>query len=344
MQFGSKKNIDSGDVYIIAEAGTTSNGDLSTALSLIDEAKDAGCDAIKFMMIDADFFMSDKTVMYDYEWSGGKSSENMYEMFKALEYTESEWLELRNKCCSVGLDFFITVDYMEGIDISEKMDLSSAYKLSSWDANNIPLIEKMAKTMKPILLDLGPACLETIERVVGIIEKQGNNQIIFLHCTHALNDSEVNMNTIPYLREKFGYPVGFSADTREETPDLLSLGLGASIIEKRITLDKDYAGHHHILGLEPKEMKSYVSKIRQATRLLGKKGVFPSSEDIKNRQKYFVSLVAADDIRNGMEITTDMICCKRPGCGIDPLHMDELVGKKINRKMKKDELFEWGFF
>lgn len=344
VDIGSREISKNSPIYIVAEAGTTSNGEISTALELIESAKTAGCDAIKFMMINADEFMSDKSVVYDYDWFGGRYSENMYEMFKSLEYTEEEWLLIKDKCDEVGIDLFVTIDFLDGVDWAEKLTLSCAYKLSSWDANNLPLVRKMAATGKTIILDLGPVNLEELSRLITIIEAEGNSNIILLHCTHASDVEQVNMKTISYLSDVFNYPVGFSADTRDQVTDIIAVSLGAKVIEKRLTLDLKYKGHHHIYALEPNELNDYVEIIRRSEKLMGNRGIFPSKDDIERKDKYFVSLVAKKDISKGEIITREHLACKRPGTGIDPAMEEVLLGKVALNDIAENRLISWEDF
>ena len=327
-------------VFIVVETGTTCNGDLETALRMVDVAKEAGADAIKFMLMDPDCFMSDRTVTYEYEWSGGRRSENMYEMFKSLMFSPESWIQIRDRCRERGILFYVTIDYLAGVDLAEQLEVP-AYKLSSWDTANFPLIQRMASTQKPIVVDLGPTWLGDIEKLLQVIQREGNTKVILLHCSHATSEAGLNLHTIPYLQEVFHLPVGYSADNRDPVPDLLAVALGARMIEKRLTLDRQYPAHHHIKALQPQEFKEYVAMIRRAEKMMGDHAVRPSPEDLRQKDLYFVSLVAETDIPAGTTLTREMLACKRPGTGIAPEFMDLLIGRKVRRDIQRNELLSW---
>ena len=327
-------------VFIAVETGVTCNGRLDTALGVIDAAAEAGADAVKFMIMNADEFMSDKSVVYEYDWAGGRGSENMYEMFKGLEFSPKEWVEIRDYCRSRGLIFYATLDFVAGVDFAEELGVA-AYKLSSWDSAHLPLIRRMAQTAKPIQVDTGPISIGEIDRLLRFIRAEGGSDVILVHCSHATEDSGINLRTIPYLREVMQVPVGYSADSRDFVPDLQAVALGASLLEKRVTLDKSYHGHHHNKALEPAEFTEWVAMIRRAESMLGRDAVVPSAEDLRQREMYFVSLVAEGDIPAGTTITEDMLRCKRPGTGIAPEHMGMIVGRTAKQDIRHNQVLSW---
>jgi N,N'-diacetyllegionaminate synthase len=326
--------------FIVVETGTTCNGDIDTALRMVDAAKDGGADAIKFQMIGADHFMSDRSVTYDYEWADGKASENMYEMFKGLEFSREDWARIRDYCAERDIVFYSSIDFIEGVDLGEELGMA-AFKLSSWDAGNIPLIRRMARTGKPVQVDLGPTTLSDIETIVDVVRSEGNDQLVLVHCSHSLDDAGINVRTVPYLESVFGVPVGYSCDSRDSVPDIASVALGARLLEKRITLDRSYPGHHHVKALEPVEFAEWVQAVRRAETVLGDYAVNPSPEDLRQRELYFVSIVAEEQIPAGTRITREMLACKRPGTGIPPEYLDVIVGRTARRDLKPDELLSW---
>lgn len=324
-------------VFIAVETGTTCNGDLGTALQLIDAAKEAGADAIKFMIIDPDAFMSDRSVMYEYEWAGGRHVENMYEMLKGLQFTREEWRQIRRQCDDVGIVFYATVDYIDGVDLSEELGCA-AYKLSSWDARNFPLAERMAATGKPIQIDAGPITVAELDKLIGVINNAGCADIALVHCSHATHPTGLNVRSVPFLQHVFGLPSGYSADSRDFVPDLAAIALGAHLVEKRMTLDKDAKGHHHIKALEPDEFKEWVTMVRRAEEVLGTYAVIPSEEDLTQKELYFVSIVADQPISAGTIIERQMLACKRPGTGISPELLYVVVGRQARRDIQPNEL------
>jgi sialic acid synthase SpsE len=331
---------DASPLFIVTETGTTCNGDLNTALKMVDAAKAAGADAIKFMIIGPEFFMSDKSVTYEYEWKGGKKSENMFDMFKRLTFSETDWMKIRDYCAFKDIIFFATVDYIPGVDLAEKLQVP-AYKISSWDAANYPLIRKMAHTGKPLILDTGPITHPELDNTLEVIYKEGNSLVILLHCSHSKDDSGVNLYSIPFLKSVFKVPIGYSADSADYVPDIAAVTLGANIIEKRLTLDRSFPGHHHLKALEPNEYKDYIDMIRRVKNLLGEYGVKPSPEDLRQKAMYYVSITADCDIPQGTVITENMLACKRPGTGIAPEFLDIIIGRTARRDIKNNQQFDW---
>jgi N-acetylneuraminate synthase/N,N'-diacetyllegionaminate synthase len=327
-------------VFIVVETGTTCNGDLETALRLVDAARDAHADAVKFQLIGPEYFMSDTTVTYEYEWAGGRRSENMFDMFKSLQFGPEQWERIRDRCVANGLAFYATVDYVPGIELAERLAVA-AYKLSSWDLGNVPLIRAMARTGKPIQIDLGPARLAEIEKAIDLIVAEGNEQIVLVHCSHSKTDDGINVRSVPYLGSVFGRPTGYSCDSRDHVPDLAAVALGARLLEKRVTLDRNYEGHHHLKALEPDEFADWVQMVRRAEAVLGEFAVRPSEEDLRQKEQFFVSLTADVDIAAGETITAGKLACKRPGTGIAPEHVELLVGRTARRPIRRNELLTW---
>ena len=324
-------------IFIAVEAGSTCNGDLGTVLAMANVAKESGADAIKWQMIGPDDLMSDKGVMYSYEWAGGTKTENMYEMFRALTFAPKEWQEVVAHCDRIKLPWYTSVDYIAGVNLAESLGCPM-YKLSAWDCRNFPLIERMAETGKPIQIDLGP---HAEGEIVTVLNHIPHRDVALVHATHAKVDAEFNMLAIPYLRDKFKLLVGWSAESRERTPDFLAVGLGACLIEKRISMKTTHAGHHHSMSLEPHEFGAWVDMIRMAERMMGQYDVKPSLEDLRQKSLWFTSIITNCDFKIGDVITREMLCAKRPGHGISPLYMDRFIGKVATRDMVKDEVVGW---
>lgn len=326
--------------YIICEVGITSNGDLNTALQLVKAAKGAGADAIKFMMIDPDYFMSDKSVEYHYEWSGGPRTENMYEMFKSTMYNEDEWFQIKKACTQESIDFMLTINYLKGVTLAEKLE-ADAYKISSWDVRHYQLIEAIATTQKSTIVDLGPANIIEIHKFAEVFKATGNTELVFMHCSHAKRDNEVNLLNIPYLQDVFSHVTGYSADDRTIDSDLMAIALGARVIEKRLTLDIDYKAHHHNKALMPHEFEEYVERIKKAYQRLGQREVSPSQEDLRQKNLYFVSLVGAENLAIGTMLQKQHLVSKRPGYGISPEHEKHFIDRPLKKELKENELLSW---
>lgn len=324
-------------VFLVAEVGVTSNGDLQTALKLADAVKASGADAIKYMLNSCDALMADKTVDYTYRWAGGTVTENMHAMLKATEFTWDEWVRITDHCRDIGLAWYLTVDYPEGVAWGEML-MCPGYKLSSWDIRNVPLIRAMAETKKPIQIDLGPASEEEIEDCLSWI---GHGNVMLVYTTHAENEAEYNLRSIPYLRERFGLSVGWSASDVDEFHDHLAISAGACLVEKRISLNPDYKGHHHIQSLSPIRFREWVSKMRWMDRVMGRECLSPSSTDLRMRDKYLTSLHYAGDYQEGTVLSRAMLASKRPGAGVSPKLLEQYVGKSLVRNVKQDTYVRW---
>jgi N-acetylneuraminate synthase/N,N'-diacetyllegionaminate synthase len=199
----------------------------------------------------------------------------------------------------------------------------------------------MAETGKPIFVDTGSTTLGDIEKLIEAIYDEGNDRVILLHCSHSREDREINLHSVPFLSEVFKIPVGYSADSTDDLAEIIAVALGAKVIEKRLTLDRGYPGHHHIKALEPKEYQEYVRKIRRIENIMGEYGVRPSAEDLRQKALYYVSIVAEVDILEGTVIREGMLACKRPGSGIAPELMEMVVGRKARRNIARNELISW---
>lgn len=324
-------------VFLVVEAGTTCNGDVATALKMADAAKESGADAIKFMIIGPEEIMSDTTVVYEYDTASGHKAVNMFEMFKELVFTTDEWRTIKNHCDTLGIIFYATVDYVAGVDIAVELG-APALKISSWDVTNYPLIDKMAATKLPIQVDLGPATRTEISELLDRLENGGCTEVLLEHCTHAKQYDQYNLLSIPYLEKTFGVPAGYSGDSRDPTTDIAAVALGAKLIEKRLTLNHKGEGHHDSKALEPNELKEYFAQIRLVESTLGVFDVVPSTTDFEMRSPYFVSVVAAVDIPEGVTISPHMLTCKRPGTGLHPKFLEVLIGKRAVRSLKKNQL------
>jgi len=326
-------------LYLAAEVGTTANGDLDTALDLIRASAQAGMDAVKFQMINPDEFMADKGVMYEYESSMGIQKVNMYQMFKGLMFTPDEWAKMVRYAKSINITLFVSVDNLPDVDLAEQLGIP-AYKIGAWDIRHYPLIKRVARTGKPILIDLGPSLIGEILQMLHIIEKEGNKQVMLVHeCHGAL--PEYNMNTIPYLRNTFNLPVGFASDRVIDLPETIAITLGASYIEKRITITPGNTGHHHNKALHTAKLGGYVGMMRAVKDMLGDYTVKPSLEDLRMKDKYFTSLVYDADLSEGTVVEEKHLACRRPGTGISPLTADRFIGNPLVRDVKRNEMVRW---
>jgi len=321
-------------IYIIAEIGVTCNYDLEITKQLIKEAKLSDADAVKFVFHFPDELMSDKDVMYTYKTTKGDVTENMFDMFESLRFTLDEWFIIKKECEELNIDFFASVDCNSGIEWGEKLGFKY-YKLGTWDVNDEVLLKKLAVLNKPVIVDVGASPEEEIGNMINIL---GPKNTIILHDYHTSKFEEMNMSTIKYIREKYNIITGYSSPNSYDVNDYISVAMGAKVIEKRLTLSKDLEGHHHIISKTPKEFREWVKNIKQAELSIGKLGIYPSVNDLKERKEYFKCICASKKLSKGTTITEDMLVCKRPEKkGLPLKQYSYLIGRTLSKDIKKDE-------
>lgn len=330
-------------VFISAEVGTTCNGDLETAKKLIDAAKNAGMDAVKFQILNPeDKFSDKKNVTFTYtRHTGEVVTENLYEMLKAYVMPKKDWKALKSYADKVGIIMFATPDYLEGVDLMEELDMP-AYKIATWDVTFWPLLEKIARLRKPTVIDLGASDQKEIASIVKVFAKHKSNKLILLHCFHTQKFEEMNVRTIEYLREKFGYLSGFSAPGRDNELEYLSLPYYPVYIEKRLTLSRKDPSHHHAQALEPDEMKAYVTTIHNLEKARGRFDLQPTANDLKMRSIHFRGLVAKMPIKKGEKLTAKNVACRRPYYrGIDAQYYNLVINRTSKVDLKENDPINW---
>ncbi len=324
-------------LFITAETGVTCNYDMNISKELIDVVAESQADAIKFIFWFPDEIMSDHSTIYKYKTLSGEKSENMYDMLNKLRFSLDQWYELKKYADKKKVILFATINSPSGIEYAKKLNLD-ALKVSSWDFNNIPMWRGISQIQKPVIIDTGPATVFEIMNAIKIIK---DHEMIFVHCYHTKNYDEINMQAIPYMKHTFNTQVGFSSTDTNTDMDIISIALGSTFIEKRLTLSRSLPGHHHILSMEPNEFKNYVTQIRNVQKALGTKQIIPSQGDLLERKKGFRSLVANNNIPVGTVITESMLASKRPENGISPEYINFFIGKSLKRTLKENQTISW---
>jgi sialic acid synthase SpsE len=327
-------------LFLMAEVGVTCNYDMTLSRELIDAARTAGADAVKFIFWFPDEIMSDRSVVYEYDTVDGRRAENMYEMLNRLRFSLDQWRELKAYADARDVVFFATVNSPSGIAWAETLGLA-AYKLSSWDYNDLPLWRRIAALGKPMLIDTGPVTTLDVAKVMDVVRAAGNDRHVLIHCPHAETAAEMNLRSLPYMARAFRTLVGYSSKDRAPEPDIAAVALGAVALEKRLTMSRRLPGHHHVISLEPGELADWVRMIREVQVSLGVEDLRPSQADLRERQKWFRHVVASRDIRKGTRLTADMLASKRPASGISPEHLDLLVGRVVQRDLRENEAVRW---
>ncbi|MBN2459177.1 N-acetylneuraminate synthase family protein [Candidatus Woesearchaeota archaeon] len=336
IKIGKRTIGDGCPTFIIAEIGMNHNGDVKLAKKIIKAAADCGCDAAKFQI-----FTAEKLVTKDAETYGnqdGHLPKYQQEMYKKHELTKDDYNELKQYCDKLGLVFFGSVWDEENADLLEEVG-GEIFKFGSMDITHLPLLEHVAKKGKPIMLSVGMSTMDEVEEAVKAIIKH-NKKLMLLHCvsSYPAKAEDTSMLSMIALKEKFGFPVGFSDHTPDVLTDTVAVALGANIIEKHFTIDKKLPGVDHFLSFEPHEMKRMVQEVRLVEKMLGKKELFVKECELETRMMARRSVIAKVNIPKGTVITKDMLIIKRPGTGLHPRELHNVIGKKAKKHIKEDEL------
>ncbi|MFW6065135.1 MAG: N-acetylneuraminate synthase [Candidatus Natronoplasma sp.] len=341
IEIGEKKVGKEHPTFIIAEAGVNHNGKLGLAKELVDEAKKAGVDAVKFQTFKAEDLVTKEGKMADYQKKNLGEEKSQYEMIKERELGYDEFEELKRYCDEKGILFLSTPHTEEAADFLE--ELVPVFKIGSGDLTNLPFLEKIAKKGKPMILSTGMGTLGEVEEAVGKIKGTGNEDLILLHCVtdYPASIEDINLNTMLTLSGCFKTLVGYSDHTLGITVPLAAVSLGATVIEKHFTLDKKMKGPDHKASLEPEELKEMVHEIRSLESALGDGIKRPTQNEEEIKKVARKSIVAGEDIPQGSVLKEDMLDIKRPGFGIKPKHLERLIGRGVKRDIKEDELITW---
>ncbi len=326
--------------FIIAEAGVNHNGEMQLAHELIDAAVKIGADVVKFQSFVSEELVSSETPKAEYQINTTGGENGQYKMLKSLELTADNHAELKKHCTEAGILYLCTPYENLSVDMLDEMDVA-AFKIASTDTTNIPFLKYIASKGRPVILSTGMSTLEEVEQAVDALSTAGlDGQIIILHCTaeYPAPINEVNLRAILTMQQVFSCPVGFS----DHTPDLgaspWAVALGACVIEKHFTLDRNMSGPDHLASLEPDEFADLVRTVRQVEASLGDGVKQPMPCELKNKLVMQKSLVARHTICAGETITADKLTCKRPATGLSPSLFDRVVGKSAAVDIKKDEL------
>ncbi|MBZ0115128.1 MAG: N-acetylneuraminate synthase family protein [Thermoanaerobaculia bacterium] len=322
--------------FVIAEAGVNHNGSLDMALQLVDVAADAGADAVKFQKRDISSLYP--TELLDDPNKAEWAFQYLLPILKQSELEIDAFAEIKKRCQERGIMFLCTPWDARSFEQLEELDIP-AFKVSSADLINLPLLETLAATGKPLILSTGMATQHEIEVSVDHLKKLGTD-FALLHCvsTYPAPFESLNLRFMATLRD-FGVPVGYSSHERGIAIPLLALGLGACIIEKHLTLDRTLPGPDHPASLEPSGLSKLIRDIRHAEIALGKPEKLLSAMERLNRQLLRKSLVAAQDLASGTVVTKDMVSVKGPGKGLSPQQIGDLLGTKLSRTVKKEDFF-----
>ncbi|AXE29237.1 N-acetylneuraminate synthase [Chromobacterium phragmitis] len=346
--FGKRAVGDGHPCFITYEAGPTHDS-LASAKQLVKLAAEAGADAVKFQIFDADKLCADKQQLFSYEVLVDKASgrmetveEPLYQILRRRCLEREEWRELKAYCDSLGLAFFSTVSFEEDIRLLEELGCASI-KIASADVNHFPLLRQAARTGMCVQLDTGNATLGEIEAAVDVIRAEGNESIIIHQCPsgYPARLNSINLNIIATLKKMFPYPVAFSDHTPGWDMDVAALALGANLLEKTITMDRCTRSVEHVFSLEPQEMAAFIHAIRDVETALGSHRRILHPEEMEKRKRIRRSVFLAQPARAGQRLSELAVDFRRPGHGIGPDQYEGLRERVLARDLPAGHLLAW---
>jgi sialic acid synthase SpsE len=342
IQVGAKTIGDGHPFFVIAEASSNHNRDLKTALGLIDAAAAAGADAVKFQAFTADKIVARMREKHPYIAQMFPEAESMHEVYASMELPR-EWLkDLKASSEEKGLVFLCTPFDEAAVDLLDSLGMA-AYKIASYELWHLPLIRHAARTGKPLLISTGMARLGDIEEALEAVESTGNDQAALFHC--AVNYpplfSELNLRAIQTMKQAFQIPVGYSDHSTGITAALATAALGGNLFEKHFTLNKQLPGPDHPFSIEPDELAALVRSVRECEAALGS----PRKRMLESERGSYTmgrrSIFARMDIPAGTPITPDMLAILRPGLGLKPKHLDNVVGRRAAVDIRAHDPITW---
>ena len=326
--------------FIIAEAGVNHNGDIKLAHELIDEATEAGSDAIKFQSFIAEDVVTLEAQKADYQIETTGKNDGQFAMLKKLELSGEQQAELKAHCDKVNILYLCTPYEEKSADLLESIGVA-AYKIASTDTSNIPFLRYLARKDIPVILSTGMSTLGEVEESVNELKLQGLvGKIIILQCTseYPAPLKDINLRAMKTMELAFGCPVGFSDHTQGIGASPWAVAAGACIIEKHFTLDRNMKGPDHRASIEPNELRELVETIRNVEAALGDGIKRPMPSEIANKPRMQKSLVATRSLAAGETVREADLTCKRPGSGLPPKWIDRVVGKKVSREIDRNSL------
>jgi N,N'-diacetyllegionaminate synthase len=328
---------------IIAEAGVNHNGDLNLAKELIRVASDADADFVKFQTFSADRIVTRSALKAEYQLHSSSIHESQYQMLRRLELRPELHLTLIDHCALHKIKFLSSGFDIDSLDLLASLGMDR-FKIPSGEITNLPYLRHVGRFGKPVILSTGMASLGEIEAAIEVLEEAGTSRsnVTILHCTteYPTPMVDVNLRAMQSIKAAFDVSVGYSDHTEGIEVAIAAAALGASIIEKHFTLDRNLPGPDHQASLQPDELKAMVSAIRHIEQALGSgiKQISPS--ELKNKRIARKSIVTIQPIKAGEVFSVENVTAKRPGTGISPMRWDEVIGKKAPRDFGEDELIE----
>jgi N-acetylneuraminate synthase len=328
---------------VIAEAGVNHGGDLGRARELVAMAAEAGADIVKFQSFVTGRSITRDAPKADYQLATTGATESQYEMVRRLELSRSDHEVLVEDCRRLGIEFLSTAFDAESFDLLLGLGIRRV-KVASGELTNLPMLRRFGAAGLPLLVSTGMADLDEIAAALAALESAGTtrDRVTLLHCTteYPAPFDEVNLRAMRTLAETFGTAVGYSDHTTGIAVPIAAAALGATVIEKHVTVDRSLPGPDHRASLEPAELAAMIGAIRSVEAALGDGVKRPTASELRNRAVARKSLVAARRIRAGETFGPDDLATKRPGTGLSPMLWDEVVGRRATRDYAPDEMIE----
>jgi len=328
-------------VMIIAEAGVNHNGDLELAKKMALTAKECGADAVKYQTAVPELVISMYAPKAEYQKETTGDKESQLEMVRKLHFDFESHRKLKEYCDSIGILYLSSPFDIPSVEFLATLDLP-CMKVPSGEITNYPYLVAVGKTKLPVILSTGMSVPEEIEDAVRVLKENGAGEITILHCNteYPTRYEDANLGAMLWLREHFGCPVGLSDHTKGYECDVAAAALGATVIEKHFTLDRNMEGPDQKASLEPKELAEMVQAVRNIEAAMGSGVKAVSASEAKNKPIARKSIVAARAIHKGEILSEENLTTKRPGNGINPMRWNEVLGTKAVRDFEPDELIE----
>lgn len=344
IKLGTKEVYNFSQPYIIAEIGANHNGDMNLAKKMIDAASECGANAVKFQSWTPSSLIAKEEYNRNqkYDDSPKKHFGSLKEMVEKYYLREEQHFELKAYCDYKSVDFCSTPFSLAEVDLLEKCDVPF-YKVASMDINNIQLLSKIAEKSKPIILSTGMATLAEIDNAVELLYKHTHNEIALLHCISIYPPAyeDIHLNNITMLQQTFGLPIGFSDHTIGYSIPLASIALGSCIIEKHFTIDKSLPGWDHEISADPFELRVICEESIKISKALGSFVRTVSNAEQEKKMKFRRSIVFTKNLLAGHVLTPIDLTSKRPGTGISPDLIVQLIGRKLTCGVDEDTLVKW---
>ena len=337
LKIGNHKIAEGLKPFVIAEAGVNHNGYLDEAFKLAKKAKEVGADCIKFQTFKTDDLLIPNTKKANYQKKNTKNSSSQNLMLKKLEFTHSQFQKLFEYCKKIDIEFMSTPYSFEDVDFLDQLGVN-AFKLSSMHLSEPFFIKYVLKKNKPVIISTGMSNFIDIKYAMEYVRNQKNKKIILLHCTtdYPTSNEDVNLLSIKALKKNFDKLIGFSDHSNNNLSSIMSVALGACVIEKHFTLNKKDKGPDHNSSLDPKDFAKLIVDIKDSITVLGSSKLQLTKSEKSNSKVMKRSIVAKNDLLQGIKISINDIAFKRPMGGLEPRYLDDLLGKRLNKDLKKN--------